>query len=392
MMRSISFFFVYFILLINVGFSQKQENLKITHLPYLQALTDSTASIVWTTNRPSIAWVEIAPDDSTHFYQTERPKIFASHDGFKTIDTVHRVDLRHLKPNTKYRYRVYSTEVLSHEWVHVEYGKTVATNVYREQPLTFQTPGPTSHTKFAVINDIHGRNEVMNTLLDRAELDELDFVVFNGDMANNLVSENQMFEDYMDTAIERFAKEKAFYYARGNHETRGSFSFQFSRYFPTPNGKLYYMFTHGETAFIILDTGEDKPDSDIEYSGIVDMDAYRSEQAEWLKKAVEEPKFKNAKYKIVVAHIPPLGRWHGEQDLLDKFVPILNKAKIDIMLSAHYHRHLFSKESQQIHFPILVNSNNNVIKVDIDSSRALVRVLDQEGKTVEEYNIQAGRK
>lgn len=43
----------------------------------------------------------------------------------------------------------------------------------------------------------------------------------------------------------------------------------------------------GPVCFIFLDTGEDKPDSDIEYSGITDYDRYRTEQAQWLAQAVQ---------------------------------------------------------------------------------------------------------
>ena len=45
-----------------------QEQIKISHGPYLQAMTDSGVSIVWTTNKPATAWVELAPDDGSHFY------------------------------------------------------------------------------------------------------------------------------------------------------------------------------------------------------------------------------------------------------------------------------------------------------------------------------------
>ena len=99
----------------------------------------------------------------------------------------------------------------------------------------------------------------------------------------------------------------------------------------------------GETGacfvFIFLDTGEDKPDSDIEYSGITDYDRYRTEQAQWLAQAVQSDDFKQAKYKIVIAHMPPLpdkNLWHGQMEVLEKFVPILNQAGVDVMLRDIY--------------------------------------------------------
>jgi hypothetical protein len=37
--------------------SFSQENFRITHGPYLQALGETGVNIVWTTNRKAIAWV-----------------------------------------------------------------------------------------------------------------------------------------------------------------------------------------------------------------------------------------------------------------------------------------------------------------------------------------------
>lgn len=220
------------------------------------------------------------------------------------------------------------------------YGNTVAPGVYRQQPLRFKTNGPSEEVNFAVVNDIHGRNDVLRSLIGQVDLKKTYFIVFNGDMVDNLMSEQQMFEGFMGTSIELFASEIPMYYARGNHETRGPFAFEYSRYFPTAAGKLYYSFHVGEASFIVLDCGEDKPDSDIEYSGIVDMDQYRTEQAEWLKAELEKETYKKAKYKIIICHMPPFGGWHGEEEIARKLVPLLNESGAQIMLTGHLHKHM----------------------------------------------------
>ena len=56
----------------------------------------------------------------------------------------------------------------------------------------------------------------------------------------------------------------------------------------------------------MLDGGEDKPDSDIEYGGTSFCDAYRAEQAEWLAGVVESAEFRNAPFRVVVVHVPPV--------------------------------------------------------------------------------------
>ena len=87
-----------------------------------------------------------------------------------------------------------------------------------------------------------------------------------------------------------------------------------------------------------MDTGEDKPDSDIEYSGITDYDGYRTDQVEWMKELYKNENFKQAKFKVVIAHMPPsadLNIWHGQKDVLKKFVPILNELGVDPVSYTH---------------------------------------------------------
>ena len=367
-----------------------QKPFAISHGPYLQGLTENEVTIVWTTNRNAVSWVELAPDDNSHFYLTERPKFFSEAYGFKTMDSVHIVTLKNLDPNTRYRYRVYSQEVLSHVGTKVLYGTIAATNVYRARPLVFTTNNSAKNdASFLVLNDIHGNNELMETLLKDADWEKTDFVFFNGDMASVINSEEQLFGDFLDKAVELFARETPMYYARGNHETRGNFAYTFPRYFPTSTGQLYYTFRQGPVSFIVLDCGEDKPDSDLEYSGIVAFDNYRSQQAEWLKEAVKEKEFLDAPYRVVIVHMPPFGGWHGEKEIEEKFVPVLEQAGIDVMLCGHLHRHVHKKAGDGQNFPILVNSNKTIIKARTENNMLLIDVVDTEWKVVDSMKLPA---
>ena len=372
---------------ISLSLAAQTTRIAITHGPYLQGLTDNEVTIVWTTNKPAISWVELAPDDDTHFYHEARPQFFAEHYGFKKIDSVHMVTLKNLKPNTTYRYRVYSRELTDHQAYYVAYGRAVASDVYSRPPVKFTTNNPQKEeVSFVMINDIHGNNALMDSLLTGVQWDKTDLVFFNGDMCTDMRSEKRLFDDFMDTAVKTFAQETPFYYARGNHETRGNFAATYPRYFPTPTGELYYMFRQGPVCFIVLDCGEDKPDTDIEYHGLAAFDKYRTEQAKWLEKAVQSDKFKQAPFKIVVTHIPPLGGWHGEKDILEKFVPILNRADIDLMLCGHLHRHVYQEKNNAVNFPILVNHNKERVGVTATDKKMEVRITDTNGKQVKSFS------
>ena len=378
-----------FILSVLITFSAyAQDDIKITHAPYLQNLGENEVTIVWTANKPSIGWVELAPDDGTHYYQTERPKFFNAKNGIKLTSTVHSVHLTGLKPGTRYRYRVYSQEVLSHVGWRVIYGNVAATSVYGKQPLTFLTSDHSRQSvNFAMVNDIHGKSDLLEKLVSHCDLKKTDMFLFNGDMVSIFNNEKEIFEGFMDKATELFASEIPMYYTRGNHETRGSFATAFQDYFSPKQEHIYYMFRQGPVCFVILDSGEDKPDSDLEYAGITVYDQYRTEQAEWLKKVLESKEYKEAPFKVVVCHMPPFGGWHGEQEVAEKFIPLLNNAGVDIMLCGHLHRYMRNEPKDGVRFPVIVNSNNTVLKAEAGAKELNIRILDMEGKEVDMLTI-----
>ena len=176
------------------------------------------------------------------------------------------------------------------------------------------------------------------------------------------------------------------HYARGNHETRGPFATSFQHYFSPKEPHLYFLVRQGPVCFLILDTGEDKPDSDLEYSGITDYDNYRTEQARWLKEAVKSKDFTEAKFKVVIAHKPPVSGgnlWHGQKEVLEKFVPVLNEANVDVMLCGHLHRHLNQKPNADIRFPVIANAHNTVLKGVTKENQLELVVKDFDGKVVD---------
>lgn len=376
-----------FSILVNLS-AFAQEDIKITHAPYLQNLGENEVTIVWTVNKPSVGWVELAPDDGTHFYQTERPKVFNAKNGIKLTSTVHTVHLKGLQSGTRYRYRVYSQEVLSHQGWRVIYGNVAATDVYMKEPLVFKTSDHNKQTvNFAMVNDIHGKSDVLEKLVSHCDLKTTDLFLFNGDMVSIFNSEKEIFDGFMDKATQLFASELPMYYTRGNHETRGSFATAFQDYFSPGQDHIYYMFRQGPVCFVILDSGEDKPDTDLEYAGITVYDQYRTEQAEWLAKVLESKEYKEAPFKVVVSHIPPFGGWHGDQEVKEKFIPLLNNADVDIMLCGHLHQYIRNEAKDGVKFPIIVNSNKTVLKAEAQPNKLAIKILDLDGKEVDKLVI-----
>ena len=369
------------------------QDFKITHGPWLCDLTSDGVTVVWTTSKPALSWVEVAEDDGRSFYAAEHERRYETVAGRKQAHkTLHSIRLKGLRPGTKYRYRIFSQEV--REWKYndkVYYGDIAASNVYSRQPFAFRTlPASGCDLSFVVLNDIHGRDSILRQLLADAPERRPDFVCFNGDMLTQIESVSELFDGYLDTAAELLSPAGIPIFAtRGNHENRGSFSPRFLDYFPTSTGEVYYTFRQGPAYFVVLDCGEDKPDDHAEYNGLADYDAYRAEECAWLKKAVRSEEFLTASARIVLLHIPPAaGAWHGSVHLNELFVPVLNEAGIDLMLCGHDHRYSFHPAGERdAKFPIVVNDNRSCVRCDVADSLIRVRIAGPRDKTVHTHEF-----
>ncbi|MEI3554533.1 MAG: fibronectin type III domain-containing protein [Alistipes senegalensis] len=270
------------------------QDFKITHGPYLCDMTRDGVTVVWTTSKPALSWVEVAPDDGRSFYAQEHTRYYQTVAGRKLADrTLHAVRIKGLKPGTDYCYRIFSQEVTA--WPQrgkASYGRVAASDVFRRKPYPFRTfPDSGADCSFIVFNDIHGRADYMAELCKKIDFSELGFVVFNGDMSSSVESEEQLFADYVDTSAALFASGTPILFNRGNHETRGVWSDRLIDCFPTRSGEFYGIYRYGDVCLLVLDCGEDKPDSDVEYYGLADYDAYRAKECEWLKRAVQSEEF-----------------------------------------------------------------------------------------------------
>lgn len=371
-------------------FSVGAKAIKVTHGPWICDMDSTGTTIVWVTDVPGMSWVEIAPDSADHFYGRARQRYYDVLAGRKVLtDSVHRVRIEGLKPDTKYRYRVFTQEVA--EWRYddwVTLGKTACTDVWRGKPHEFKTfPAKPREVTFLVLNDIHERAQFMKDLCKNVDFKKLDFVLLNGDMSNRLRNQQHMMEAYLDTCVRMFATHTPLFFNRGNHELRGQFADYLYRYFPTNNGKYYRVQHVAGIDFLFIDTGEDKPDEDIEYSGIVNYDQYREEEARWLC-GLRESKQVGKHPLIVFSHIPPtLQKWHGPYHMQKTLTPELNKMNVSVMLSAHLHAFGYQEPNEVIHFPNLVNSNNTYLLCRIANGKMEVDYVGLKGKDKKHFTF-----
>jgi predicted phosphodiesterase len=378
-------------LLAVVAFAADPPRVKTKCGPWVVGVTETEMTVVWTSTDRCMGWVEVAPDDGTSFYAEERPRYDEDFMGRHVVSAVHHVRITGLKPGTSYRYRIYQQGVDDSGHNPVPSGYISASNVYSQKPYAIRTmDAKKADCTFTVVNDIHGRDSMMLALTKGLKEQKPDFVVFNGDMVSFMGSTEDIETGFMTRATETFATDIPLVYVRGNHETRGPGFSEYLNLFPTPTNTPYFTFRQGPVAFVVLDSGEDKPDSDIEYGGTAAYDAYREKMAEWLKEAVKSEEFRSAPVKIALLHIPfdkGVG-WYGNNELKRLLLPTLNEAGIDVMLCGHTHRYSFRDVgSVDNNFPILVNSNNDKVNVRATKSQIDMEVVDATGKVLHRHTV-----
>ena len=109
---------------------------------------------------------------------------------------------------------------------------------------------------------------------------------------------------------------------------------------------------------------------------------------------LESEEFKAAPYRIVIVHMPPvITDWHGLIDVKKKFLPLLNNAGIDLMLSGHFHQLIYTDAGEkEPNFPIIINSNKDLLDIDVDSDKINVDIRDTTGKVIRTYTYPAKKK
>ena len=373
--------------------AQKPQRAKIVCGPYVQCMSETSFTVIWTTDVDAVAWVEVAPDDGTHFYNKERDKYYdARGNGVFPIGKIHKVVVDGLEPGSTYRYRVMNRGVIAYNGSgNVQYMHGSGTDVYKGEPHKITTFKEDYDTiRFDLYNDIHGKDSLFNRILSGAR-DNRDFVFLNGDMTSNISNEELIPKMYLGSVAKSLNGGLPLFASRGNHELRGRDAIKWLNYFQTTTGTPYYSFSIGDFFFVVLDACEDKPDSDIEYSGIVASKPYVERQGRWLKEVIASEECRNAKVRIAFCHVPPESKgWYGAAQMCNILVPPLNEAGFDAMFCGHIHRWRVAEPDGSISnagFPVICNANMERMEVTATEDAIEISTFDIDGKNTHNHTL-----
>ncbi len=322
--------------------------------PVIQWSTPDSFVVFIITSHPASCAVLVREKGSTGGFITVTDQ---QHGLVKANETFHRITVSGLSSGKEYEYQLLATRIINFKPYKVDFGSNIKSSLFS---ASLPVPGH-SELRFTVLNDLHKNIRLIGRLMDKVENASTppQFVILNGDILSHIEGEEDV-AAILNLPGE-YASEHPMIWIRGNHECRGSFARFMTRYLYMPDGRFYYSFRRGPVQFLVLDSGEDKDDSDPEYSGLVDFESYRRQEEQWFNGVIRSAEWKAAPFRILVTHIP-VGHIPGDEKRDPKFfqpykkvwAETMNNAGIDLEIAGHYHSYYLEDPSDKRNFPIVI--------------------------------------
>lgn len=367
-----------------VQFKTPSERL-IPQRPYLQNPSSEGISVLFQTSTPAHAWVEYGTD--TLHLKRARTLL-----GGQAVchDIEHKIRLDSLQPGQTYYYRVCAQEIIEYKSYSKKFGETGRTPFYR---FTLPSPDAEDFTVL-VLNDLHDNPPTIKAFSKLAKEIPHDFIVFNGDCLPEPSSRHHAIRQIHTLADAFGAAQVPVFFLRGNHEIRNAYSAGMPSLLDNPGGHTYGAFSWGDTRFVMLDCGEDKPDDHWVYYGLNDFTQFRHEQADFLKREIASKDFRKTKRHVLIHHIPVWGNTDKYQPCTELWAPILRKSGFDLNLCGHTHKYAkhLPGDATNPPFPVFVGGGYEpdgatMMVLTKRGKTLLLRVLDTSGKETDRLEL-----
>lgn len=261
-----------------------------------------------------------------------------------------------------------------------------------EQPLldragfrTAPLPGAGARVTFAAFGDSGYRGADQTAILEQLGTVPFRLMLHTGDIAYESGTMAE-FEDTFFSVYAPLLQSFAMFPARGNHDDLGVFQQVFS--LPGGSGRTWYSFDHGDVHFVALDTNDIGPAQ----AAWLDADLAATER-EWI---------------VVYGHHPPYSSGeHGSSTAFrTTFGPILEKHRVDLVLSGHDHDYERIAPQNGVHYLVTggggrgtrpVGSSEftafaeqvlHFVYVEVEGDRLLLHAIDGEGSEFDQLLIQ----
>ena len=351
--------------------------------PYLQNPIGNGMTVMWETTVPAYCWVEYGTDTT----QLKRARTIV--DGQVVCNNkLHKIRINDLIPGQKYYYRVCSQEMLLYQAYKKIFGNTA-----RSDFSEFTLPATNADSFTAIVfNDLHQHTKTFRALCKQIQHINYDFVVFNGDCVDDPVDHEQATSFISELTEGVHSDRVPTFFMRGNHEIRNAYSIGLRDHCDYVGNKTYGSFNWGDTRIVMLDCGEDKPDSHWVYYDLNDFTQLRNEQVDFLKKELSAKEFKKANKRILIHHIPLYGN-DGVNLCAELWTKLLEKAPFDVSLNAHTHEYAFHPKGELgNNYPVIIGGgykmdSATVMILEKKKDELRIKVLNVKGEILLDITV-----
>ena len=302
--------------------------------PYLTDVSSKDAVISFVTTHPAPCGIALRKTGDQNF------RFFWNHDGYQIArdKKIHRINIRGLEPDTTYEYKI-STLVRPEnklQYLSGEYKMTTGATEFK--PFKIFVTGDLQYLPNEQLS-------ILEKYMSTRQAMESQFFISLGDSSGAFYNfEKSMFEVALKHVLTKSSHRKNILMLRGNHEYRGSETHLFNDYFAMKNNRTYGVYYYNNVAFIVLDCGNAQKRSmaNTRHYAAYDLpELLLEEQREYFAEAIKNPAYKNAKYKIVLAHSAMYGGANGP---IEKYAGhiirgVINEKDIILWMAGHIHRY-----------------------------------------------------
>lgn len=271
--------------------------------PYLQNVTKNSITVMWETDTPSDSRVDYGTSELLNLSVHKPEKV-----------RIHEVTIDNLQPETKYHYRAISGKLSSTT-------NTFRTAIHENTPF-----------RFIVWGDNHNDGPRFEQNVNRMITFQPDLAINVGDMVLTGSNYDHWGYEFFIPGRNLF-KNTPLFPSLGNHEYggygTGNRVIWYETFFSLPGTEYYYSYNYGNSHFIHLNPHTNSP------FGVLPG----SEQYKWLIADLESDACKNAKWRFVIFHEPPM----TEPLMAEHIVPLLEKHDVNIQFSGHIHAYVRSQ-------------------------------------------------
>ena len=292
---------------------------RFTYEPVVYAVED-TYQIVFSTNHPATAWVEIGGEA---YYE-----LFAG--SMKSRDTVHKITVPQEALDAAKAYSIHAEKMIYRGPFGGFKGREIS------KAYSFRPVNTDDGLVYYTMTDVHhARKGAVNAAL---AVENLDFLVILGDSVGMVeYEEDVQFSNLLAHAVT--GGQIPVVYARGNHEIKGAYAELLYKYVGSKNERFFYWFTLSDVFGVTLDLGEDHDDGWWEYYGTDRFALYHEEQTRFLQELAQAKPYENYPYTLVACHIP-IQFVNSRKDHVNvkaEWTELLNRIRPDLAVYGHQH-------------------------------------------------------